>query len=246
MGLAIKRSRRFVRKPRRHGESERIDCGSVDSARNFGIATGAFLGERDDWDAAVARADAEGWRFIELTAMTKGRLDSLVLFLDQKRAALDVFERVSIHAPASMVDTSVAAVTDKLVALAWDFDTVFHPDMFVGQGSLRRLGRRVVFENMDIQKDSGQSTADLRRVFDLYPDAGFCLDVAHVWTNDPSLRLGHDLLDTFGERLRQLHVSGIGPDGTHRPTTRADLDLYAPLLERSEHVPWLLEAELAH
>lgn len=216
------------------------------SPQNFGIATGAFVDEREDWDKAVARAVAEGWRFIELTAMTKDRLDSLVLFLDRKRAALDVFERVSVHAPASMVDTSAAAVTEKLVALAWEFDTVFHPDLFVGQGSLRSLGRRVVFENMDIQKDSGQTTADLRRVFDVYPEAGFCLDVAHVWTNDPTLRLGHDLLDTFGERLRQLHVSGIEPDGTHRPTTRADLVLYAPLLERCQHVPWLLEAELAH
>src|SRR5207244_10248992 len=86
---------------------------------------------------------------------------------------------------------------------------------------------------------------DPNELFDAYPEASFCLDVAHVWTNDPSLRLGHRLIDRFGHRLRQLHVSGIEPDGTHRPTTRADLDLYAPLLARCRHVPWLLEAELA-
>jgi hypothetical protein len=70
-------------------------------------------------------------------------------------------------------------------------------------------------------KSFGQNAADLESVFDVYPEAGFCLDVAHVWTNDPTLRLAHDLLDSFGQRLRQLHV-WIEPDGTHRPTTRAE------------------------
>jgi sugar phosphate isomerase/epimerase len=99
-----------------------------------------------------------------------------------------------------------------------------------------------VFENMDIAKEFGRSVADLEVVFATHPDAGFCLDVAHVWTNDRSLRLGHDLLDAFAGRLRQLHVSGIEPDGTHRTTTQDDLELYRPLLERCSGVPWILEA----
>ncbi len=218
----------------------------VDPGSNFGIATGAFADESDDWDAGVAKAVAEGWRFIELTATREDRLDALVPFLERKRSALDGFERVSVHAPITTARTSAAALVDKLVALAWEFDTVFHPDGYRGEQSLVRLGGRVVFENMDNQKSFGKDALDLASVFDAYPEAGFCLDVAHVWTNDPSLRLGHDLIDSFGQRLRQLHVSGIEPDGTHRPTTRADLSLYAPLLDRCEHVPWLLEAELAH
>ena len=97
---------------------------------------------------------------------------------------------------------------------------------------------------MDIGKSFGRSVDDLRAVFAAHPDAGFCLDVAHVWTNDPTLALGHDLLDAFDGRLRQLHVSGIEPDGTHRPTTEADLALYGPLLDRCAGVPWILEAVL--
>lgn len=107
-----------------------------------------------------------------------------------------------------------------------------------------RLGRRDIFENMDATKAFGRNVADLRTVFDSFPQAGFCLDVAHVWTNDPTLALGHDLLDAFGERLRELHVSGIEPDSTHRPTTAAELGLHRALLDRCRHVPWLLEAEL--
>ena len=34
-------------------------------------------------------------------------------------------------------------------------------------------------------------------------------------------------------------------DGSHRPTTQADLELYGPLLERCEAVPWILETVIA-
>ncbi len=124
------------------------------------------------------------------------------------------------------------------------YDIVFHPDVYREQGWIRELTSRAVFENMDSTKEFGRGVVDLSETFAAFPEAGFCLDVAHVWTNDPTLALGHELLDAHGGRLRQLHVSGIEPDGTHRPTTPADLALYEPLLARCAGVPWLLEAEL--
>jgi hypothetical protein len=130
------------------------------------------------------------------------------------------------------------------VRLTGGFDVVLHPDVYRGEPSVHGLGGRAVFENMDCQKDFGRNATDLGTVFSMFPDSGFCLDVAHVWTNDRTLVLAHRLLDSFGDRLRQLHVSGIEPDGTHRPTTREDLELYEPVLARCRQVPWLLEAEL--
>lgn len=212
-------------------------------AENFGIATGAFADERDNWDAALAKAATAGWRFLELTAVTEDLLDALVSLLGRGEVPLDSFERVSVHAPV-VIRSSPTAVARTLVALPHGLDIVVHPDPYMGESSLLSLGRRLVFENMDIQTSFGRSVGDLGSVFDAHPEAGFCLDVAHCWTNDPSVRLAHDLLDSFGDRLCQLHVSGIEPDGTHRPTTRSDLELYAPVLARCQHVPWLLEAEL--
>jgi hypothetical protein len=210
-------------------------------ASSFGVATGAFVAERDDWASAIARARAEGWRWIELTAL-RGRLESLLRFLDGTPDALDAFERVSLHAPAKTAEAppDVVGLLEPL-----RFDVVLHPDVYGSEPACARLGTRALFENMDVTKRFGRGLDDLRDVLDSFPSAGLCLDVAHVWTNDPTLRLGHELLDAVGARLRQLHVSGIDPDGTHRLTTQADLDLYAPLLERCRHVPWLLEAELA-
>ena len=209
----------------------------------FGIATGAFLAEREDWEAAIAKARAGGWSVVELTAIDERLFQALQTYLREHPHALAPFDRVSVHAPA-VLSTSAREVVDELAAWASTFDLIVHPDVYRECSALEHLGGRVVFENMDAGKRFGRTVGDLRSVFPDFPGAGFCLDVAHVWTNDRSLALGHELLDAFGDRLRQLHVSGIEPDGTHRETARADLDLYRPTLDRCAHVPWLLEAEL--
>jgi hypothetical protein len=211
---------------------------------NFGIATGAFVDERDDWAAAAGRAAREGWAAIELTALTEERFAALELFLKGDEDAFSGFERVSIHAPTAFRESSAADVVAALCAGTADSDVILHPDVYSGEGSVVKLGARAVFENMDCQKTFGRDVDDLRIVFDRFANAGFCLDVAHCRTNDETLALAHELLDAFGERLRQVHVSGIEPDGTHRPTTSADLDSYAGVLNRCTAVPWLLEAEL--
>ena len=208
----------------------------------FGIATGAYVDERDDWPAALARARQEGFATIELTAIRNERLDALTTLLADDPGALDRFERVSVHAPARDFVDDPTPVVEALRTLPYDI--VFHPDVYREQGWIRELTSRAVFENMDSTKRFGRDVGDLSETFAAFPEAGFCLDVAHVWTNDPTLALGHELLDAHGGRLRQLHVSGIEADGTHRPTTQADLELYEPLLARCGGVPWLLEAEL--
>jgi hypothetical protein len=209
---------------------------------NYGIATGSYERERDDWRRALDRARAEGWRTLELTAVVEPLVAPLVELLQSDGDALAGFDRVSLHAPVAARDPAATATT--LAALPLDGDVIFHPDAWRNEPALAAFQSRVVFENMDVAKSFGRSVADLRDVFDADTNAGFCLDVAHVWTNDPTLALGHELLDAFGDRLRQLHVSGIEPDGTHRPTTEADLALYTPLLDRCGGVPWILEGVL--
>src|SRR5262245_10775101 len=160
------------------------------------MATGAFILERDDWAAAIGRARGEGWRSIELTAI-RGRLDPLLHFLRRAPGALDGFDRVSVHAPAKMDE----APEDVIAALEpLPFEVVLHPDVYGLEPTCARLGARAMFENMDVAKRSGRDLDDLRDVFGRFPDAGLCLDVAHVWTNDRTLRLGHDLLDELGSR----------------------------------------------
>ena len=91
----------------------------------FGIATGAFVTERDDWPAAIERARGERWRWLELTAL-RGRLGSLLRFLDARPDALEGFERVSVHAPAKTKDAP-ADVVGMVESLP--FDVVLHRAM---------------------------------------------------------------------------------------------------------------------
>jgi len=197
----------------------------------FGVSTGAYYPDVSGLRPRVDRARQEEWPFVELLAEDAAQVaDVRSLVADGTCGA---FARVSAHAPIDPVDLS---------QLPRGLPTILHPDRYPDAGP---LAEDAVFENMDVAKAFGRTAADLAAVFERNPDAGFCLDVAHVWTNDPTLALGHELLDAFGDRLRQVHVSGIEADGRHRPTTADDLALYEPLLDRCGGVPWILETLLA-
>jgi hypothetical protein len=195
------------------------------------MATGSYVDERDDWRHAVERARRERWPFLELTAIAEPRLGLLEPFLASHSGLLESFQRVSLHAPVST--GSPAATINCIANLPLASDVIFHPDGWGDERGLDRLGLRVVFENMDVVKRFGRSVGDLQTVFATHPEAGFCLDVAHVWTNDRTLRLGHELLDAFGDRLRQLHVSVRHPCVRHRSprTSTGCLTPFAPQFE---------------
>jgi hypothetical protein len=80
------------------------------------------------------------------------------------------------------------------------------------------------------------------RYLSVLPDAGFCFDIAHAWSLDATMTLGDELLDAFRTRLRQVHVSSMGPSLHHVSLTDADEELFMPLLHRCLDVPWILEA----
>jgi hypothetical protein len=56
------------------------------------------------------------------------------------------------------------------------------------------------------------------------------------------MRLGHDLIDVYGTRLREPHPSAIDADCTHLPLDAASVEPYAPLPRACRHVPWILES----
>src|SRR4051794_24125424 len=150
---------------------------------NFGIATGAFLDERDDWPAAIRRATEEAWSRLELTAITEELFRSLCVYLASSTAHLAAFTRVSVHAPA-VLDSSAKTVARLVVDSEISHDLIFHPDVFGHEDALAGLEGQAVFENMDVNKSFGRTPSELTEVFERFPAAGFCLDVAHVWTID--------------------------------------------------------------
>jgi sugar phosphate isomerase/epimerase len=119
---------------------------------------------------------------------------------------------------------------------------VMHPDTIESPEAFLALAHTLVLENMDAGKSDGCNVEQLARSFAALPHAGFCFDIAHAWSLDPSMGLAAELLDAFRSRLRHVHVSSLSPELHHIPLTEDDEELFMPLLERCLDVPWILEA----
>jgi hypothetical protein len=119
-----------------------------------------------------------------------------------------------------------------------------HPDCLGDPQAFRVLGSKLILENMDSLKSTARTVDELQPFFTALPDAGFCFDIAHAQMNDRTMVLAHQLIDAFGDRLREVHLSSIQLDGSHVALRAQDIESYWPVLQRCTDVPWVLAAAL--
>jgi hypothetical protein len=175
----------------------------------------------------------------ELSALSSDELPGLLDYLRSNPRL--PFRYLSVHAPVKGSSEDDFELLGQLPL--WVRAVVVHPDVLPAElGPLRRLGGRLLLENMDSRKDTGRTVSELAPFFDQLPDAGFCFDVAHCWSIDPTMTLGHDLLDAFRSRLRHVHLSSLAAGGQHVGLTAEHEELFAGVLDRCRDVPWVLEA----
>lgn len=206
-----------------------------------GCSTGFFVEHRGDWPFLIDQATALSLRAIELAALCEEELPGLLAFLDDEPSL--PCDYVSVHAPSKrrqMPEEDLVALLDGLPS--WVETVVAHPDTFEVPERWNRLGRRLAVENMDRRKHGGRTAQELATVFELLPDASLCFDIAHAWAIDGSMHEGKAILDRFGGRLRQLHVSSLDGAQHHVPLTHEHEELFGSLLDRCRDVPWILEA----
>jgi hypothetical protein len=217
--------------------------GSLLAHHPIGASTGFLVDARGDWPTLAEQAVALSPFAAELAALSEDELPGLLTFL-QTSPQLP-FNYLSVHGPSKNLTMAEAKLVDSLNRLPASVDAiVMHPDVIDDPATLRRLGSRLVLENMDTRKAGGRTAGELTPLFDTLPDAGLCLDVAHARDTDPTMASAHALLDRFAGRLRHLHVSSLDADGHHVPLTEADLEAFRPVLDRCRDVPWILEAPL--
>ena len=208
-----------------------------------GCSTGFMTSSRGDWPALVREAEAISTSAVELAALSESELPSLVRYL-RERPSLP-FQYVSLHAPSKGRSMEERDLIELLYRLSPRVDAiVVHPDTLIEVEAWGRLGRRLVIENMDARKPVGQTADSLAEYFDVLDEARLCFDVAHAWAVDPTLQEGAEILDRFGARLRQLHVSSLDEGQHHVPLTAEHESLFGQLLDRCRDVPWILEAPL--
>lgn len=208
-----------------------------------GASTGCFSSLRGDWPELVTAAHEVSSYAAELAALQVREFEGLLAFLDLEPAL--PFNDLSVHAPTKGL-RDPGHLRALLERLPLNVETiVVHPDTLGDGDDLAALGSRLAVENMDGRKAFGQTADDLAAVFSRLPDAGFCLDIAHAWSIDPSMALARELIDRFASRLREVHLSSLSADGRHVGLTDEHAALFAPLLSRCADVPWILEAPVS-
>jgi hypothetical protein len=206
----------------------------------LGASTGFLEKWRGQWDELLARAVEVSSFAAEFAALSEREFAGLLDFFARRPHLPFIY--LSVHAPVKDREISEEALVDWLRALPPTVETiVMHPDTLDRLEPYRELGRRLVVENMDDRKSGGRTPNELASVFDGLPEAGFCFDIAHAWSLDPTMELAHHLLDRFAGRLRQVHLSSL-VNGKHAPVSEEHERLFLPLLERCRDVPWILEA----
>lgn len=182
--------------------------------RPIGFSTGA-LAKGDFVRGLDLQRPHRQIRAVELSALRDHELPALA----RAAPALDLgrFEYVSFHAPSKLTTLDERSVFDMLASLPPAWPIVVHPEIILTPSLWQSLGSRLCIENMDNRKTLGRTTAELRELFRQFPEATFCLDVGHARQIDPTMAVALLMLFEFGARLRQLHVSDVGPRGEHLP-----------------------------
>jgi len=217
--------------------------GSIARHHPLGTSTGALPDLRGDWAALVDEAQRTSTFAVELAALSADELPALLHFL--ATAPVLPFHFISLHAPSKGRRLREKQLVAMLLEVVRCVDAVVvHPDTIDDPARYAALGSALVLENMDARKRDGRTVVELEPYFAALPQAGFCFDVAHVASVDEQLAEGERLLDSFGARLRHVHVSSLDEDCHHVALTGADEERFLPLLRRCRDVPWILEAPL--
>ena len=164
-----------------------------------GISTGAV--SRDDVLIGIAVNDAHTCDLVELSSLDEIELPQVEQAIATHAA--DHFARCSVHGPAKGRALPEAELIRRLAAL--ERDIVMHPDIFEDLAAWQVLGPRLLVENNDRRKKFGGAVEDLDAVFDLVPDAGFCLDVSHAMSVGGMTHVAR-LAHRYADRLVQLHA----------------------------------------
>lgn len=178
----------------------------------IGFSTGAvaladFRGALD----SMRRYDVDA---VELSALRVSELAPLVEALPTLDLAR--YRHISFHAPSHYSPDEESDVLDAchhFIRRGWPI--VLHPDAIRRWDRWNALGRFLFIENMDKRKRTGRTADELSEIFSRLPESRLCFDVAHARQYDASMTEAYRILNAFGDRIGQVHISEVGSRSTH-------------------------------
>ncbi|MBL0309572.1 MAG: hypothetical protein IPP77_07840 [Bacteroidetes bacterium] len=181
---------------------------------NVGFSTGSLaLG---DFRRGIEMCRGKHVNAVELSALRESELAGLIDSLDD----IDIapFEYISFHAPSKIVHYSekeVVSLLSKVAERRWMI--IVHPDIITEFDVWQQLGQYLCIENMDKRKSIGRTFYDMDALFEMLPEASFCLDVAHARQVDPTMSEALLMLMEFRKRITQIHLSDVNSSSVHEP-----------------------------
>lgn len=161
---------------------------------------------------------------------------------------LQDFFWVSLHAPGGDWKIRNDESTREVLKKIQDFHdrrplnlVIFHPDSFEDFSVMKRFSFPVAIENMDARKFSFQRPDTLQPVFSKNPAWRLILDLNHVYSNDPSMRLAAAFARAFRDRIVEFHISGFAK--LHEPMYQTHkTEILSAVFDRS--LPIIVESQL--
>jgi hypothetical protein len=182
--------------------------------RLIGFSSGALA--KDDFRAALRILNRNHVTAVELSALRQNELSPLISALD----GLDLksFKYVSFHAPSS-IETGFEGTAISLLKQVADrrWPIVIHPDAMHDLSRWECLGNALCIENMDKRKSIGQTARQLATFFDKLPEASLCFDMGHARQVDPTMGEAMEILCSYKDQLRQVHISEVNSQSRHDP-----------------------------
>jgi hypothetical protein len=180
----------------------------------FGFSTGSLA--FGDFRLGIQLVAGQATAAIELSALRENELQPLLNALE----SLDLreFSYVAFHAPSRLDRLSEKGLFSKLQAVvARQWPIVMHPDVISDFALWRQLGALLCIENMDKRKSVGRTASELAVYFNELPEARLCFDIGHARQIDPTMCEAEIILQTFGDRIRQIHLSLVNSSSIHEP-----------------------------
>ncbi len=208
--------------------------------RSIGFSTGALA--FGNFRLALDMLRGYQVNAVELSALRQPELDPLwgaVRDLD-----LSQYDYVAVHAPSEIVPAMELHVVTCLLDLAGrGWPIVVHPDAIHDYALWRRFGALLCVENMDKRKPVARTVDELRSVFDVLPEASFCLDLGHGRQVDATMTEVYRMIRAFGTKIRQIHVSEVNTRSKHDRLSDASVFAFKRVAEYiPENIPLIVEA----
>lgn len=140
--------------------------------------------------------------------------DDLMKILELDDEFWKQFKHISLHTPAfdAYSDVKIAELLETIAKVHEKINfqmVVIHPYEAMNWDIFRQVDLPFAIENMDWRKDFGKYADSLKDIFSKF-DVSMALDLNHCYTNDPSMKLSEELANTFGDRIKEIYLSGFG------------------------------------